>query len=57
MVSFGDYSTSQAIVGENALKLFITGGTGYIGQAIARRAISRGHQVTAMVRQDAPRLI
>ncbi|MEX3894177.1 NAD-dependent epimerase/dehydratase family protein [Paraburkholderia sp. BR10954] len=34
------------------MKLFITGGTGYIGQAIARRAISRGHQVTALVRQD-----
>ncbi|WP_233859768.1 NAD-dependent epimerase/dehydratase family protein [Paraburkholderia sp. HD33-4] len=34
------------------MKLFITGGTGYIGQAIAGRAISLGHQVTAMVRED-----
>jgi nucleoside-diphosphate-sugar epimerase len=34
------------------LKLFITGGTGYIGQAVARRAISLGHQVTALVRQE-----
>jgi len=34
------------------LKLFITGGTGYIGQAVARKAISLGHQVTALVRQD-----
>lgn len=34
------------------MKLFITGGTGYIGQAVARRAISLGHQVTALVRQD-----
>ena len=37
---------------ENALKLFITGGTGFIGQAVARKAISLGHQVTALVRQD-----
>lgn len=34
------------------MKLFITGGTGYIGQAVARKAISLGHQVTALVRQD-----
>jgi nucleoside-diphosphate-sugar epimerase len=37
---------------ENALKLFITGGTGFIGQAVARKAISLGHQVTALVRDD-----
>jgi nucleoside-diphosphate-sugar epimerase len=37
---------------ENTLKLFITGGTGYIGQAVARKAISLGHQVTALVRQE-----
>lgn len=30
----------------------MTGGTGYIGQAVARKAISLGHQVTALVRQD-----
>ena len=34
------------------MKLFITGGTGYIGQAVARKAISLGHQVTALVRDD-----
>ncbi|TDY22579.1 nucleoside-diphosphate-sugar epimerase [Paraburkholderia sp. BL6665CI2N2] len=34
------------------MELFITGGTGYIGQAVARKAISLGHQVTALVRQD-----
>ena len=37
---------------ENALKLFMTGGTGYIGQAVARKAVGRGHQVTALVRED-----
>ena len=30
----------------------MTGGTGYIGQAVARKAISLGHRVTALVRQD-----
>jgi nucleoside-diphosphate-sugar epimerase len=34
------------------VELFITGGTGYIGQAVARKAISLGHQVTALVRDD-----
>lgn len=33
------------------MELFITGGTGYIGQAVAREAIDRGHQVTALVRE------
>ena len=37
---------------ENALKLFMTGGTGFIGQAVARKAISLGHQVTALVRDE-----
>ncbi|WP_234486583.1 NAD-dependent epimerase/dehydratase family protein [Paraburkholderia aspalathi] len=30
----------------------MTGGTGFIGQAVARKAISLGHQVTALVRKD-----
>jgi nucleoside-diphosphate-sugar epimerase len=30
----------------------MTGGTGYIGQAVARKAVSLGHRVTALVRQD-----
>jgi nucleoside-diphosphate-sugar epimerase len=37
---------------ENALKLFMTGGTGFIGQAVVRKAISLGHQVTVLVRED-----
>lgn len=34
------------------MELFITGGTGYIGQAVARKAIGLGHQVTVLVRDD-----
>lgn len=34
------------------MKLFITGGTGYIGRAVVRKAIRLGHQVTALVRDD-----
>jgi nucleoside-diphosphate-sugar epimerase len=34
------------------LKLFLTGGTGFIGQAVARKAIGFGHEVTALVRHD-----
>jgi nucleoside-diphosphate-sugar epimerase len=34
------------------MKLFMTGGTGYIGQAVARKAVSLGHEVTALVRED-----
>lgn len=34
------------------MELFLTGGTGYIGQAVARKAISLGHRVTALVRDD-----
>ncbi|RDU97749.1 NAD-dependent epimerase/dehydratase family protein [Trinickia dinghuensis] len=34
------------------MELFITGGTGYIGQAVVRKAISLGHQVTALVREE-----
>ena len=36
------------------MKLFITGGTGYIGRSVARYAINHGHQVTALARQDNP---
>jgi nucleoside-diphosphate-sugar epimerase len=43
---------SQAIVEDDTMELFITGGTGYIGQAVARKAIRLGHQVTALVRND-----
>ncbi|RFU45693.1 NAD-dependent epimerase/dehydratase family protein [Paraburkholderia sp. DHOC27] len=34
------------------MRLFMTGGTGFIGQAVARKAVSLGHQVTALVRDD-----
>jgi nucleoside-diphosphate-sugar epimerase len=34
------------------MELFMTGGTGFIGQAAARKAISLGHRVTALVRDD-----
>ncbi|HVW53120.1 MAG TPA: NAD-dependent epimerase/dehydratase family protein [Trinickia sp.] len=34
------------------MKLFLTGGTGFIGQAVARKAIGLGHEVTALVRDD-----
>ena len=35
------------------MKLFLTGATGFIGGAVARAAISTGHQVTALVRSEA----
>ncbi|MEM5438596.1 NAD-dependent epimerase/dehydratase family protein [Paraburkholderia diazotrophica] len=34
------------------MELFMTGGTGYIGQAVARKAVGLGHRVTALVRED-----
>lgn len=34
------------------MELFMTGGTGYIGQAVAAKAIGLGHRVTALVRDD-----
>lgn len=34
------------------MKLFMTGGTGYIGKAVAGKAISLGHQVAALVRDE-----
>jgi nucleoside-diphosphate-sugar epimerase len=32
------------------MKVLVTGGTGLVGNAIARRLVERGHQVTALVR-------
>ncbi|NNF05516.1 MAG: NAD-dependent epimerase/dehydratase family protein [Candidatus Eisenbacteria bacterium] len=34
------------------MKIFLTGGTGYLGGAIARAARSRGHDVLALVRDE-----
>jgi FlaA1/EpsC-like NDP-sugar epimerase len=31
-------------------KIFITGGTGYMGQRLIRSLLDRGHQVRALVR-------
>jgi farnesol dehydrogenase len=32
------------------MRVFLTGGTGYIGRALARRLVERGHEVRALVR-------
>lgn len=35
------------------MQVFLTGGTGYIGSAVLRTLVSRGHGVTALVRSEA----
>ena len=32
------------------MKIFLTGGTGLVGNAVARKLLARGHSVTALVR-------
>ena len=32
------------------MRIFLTGGTGYIGRALARRLAEAGHEVRALVR-------
>lgn len=38
------------------MKIFLTGATGFLGAAIARRLVARGHEVAALTRRDSPRL-
>jgi uncharacterized protein YbjT (DUF2867 family) len=37
------------------MKLFVTGGNGFIGREVCRAAVEAGHQVTALARGGAPR--
>ena len=57
----GPDSHSEPLEGDNTaraapdsseadLRFFLTGGTGYIGQALARRLVAAGHQVRALAR-------
>ena len=34
------------------MKVFLTGGTGYIGSAIAEKLLQHGHRVTALARSE-----
>lgn len=36
----------------SSLRIFLTGGTGYVGSAVARALLARGHQVIALVRDQ-----
>ena len=37
------------------MKVFVTGGTGYIGRALINVLVARGHAVTALVRPESSR--
>ena len=36
------------------MKIFITGGTGFVGTFLSRELISRGHDITILTRQKKP---
>src|SRR5579872_3771520 len=38
--------------GRNSLRVFLTGGTGYIGGAVAQALLKRGHEVAALARAE-----
>ena len=35
---------------DRLMRIFLTGGTGYIGRSLARRLVESGHEVRALVR-------
>jgi nucleoside-diphosphate-sugar epimerase len=45
-------SAGQAHMDGISMQIFITGGSGYIGGAVARRLLAAGHQVSGLVRSE-----